>query len=660
MRCSTICGHTDTFVEYHTRHRILSHLRLTQTSFNPMPYGHREPKAKKEKEPEYQYTQARYHPVEEFLVTATEKLTSETPSFVLEVTWPRVALFYHSASPLCVQLRDRYVSVAREVRRRSIREPVEFWAINCEVHRDACEDLGIIAVPRLLGFPQGSIEGKLIQRTMNNNIEIEEVVNVLNVNLKEVDEAEEALKLLQDENERNKMKEYQLNNKNDPNKLHIGEIDHMREILHPHSELSDVCSDAMESFLHSIHSNIKQSRDGEVVPWSFDRLQIFREWLDLMHWTLPTRDMALIHNVINDFRNNFQVIEGSIEEVTRILKSHDYYKHPRKWSTSCAANNPEDLGFGCGFWKLLHIMSVGVAEQHGAVMGDLDRIVVGHNMGVVQDYVNEFGFANNRKAGENVVASYSACQKSESCRQDMGLEKKGLLSRFRKKIPITTDPSWRNLAIWLWQAHQSYRIERLRQTKEGYDSLLDSEEVQWPPAALCPKCYASGTIVDPDDHKIFLFSQDIVRDAVNDITWNKQRVYEHLKREYWPNTLQSPRVVVISRLTTRKRLAELKDRVHSSGWSIVSLLLLAVAMCMALNFSMVRRYLAGFSGRHKKMEYYLEDGEGKEDEDDDSYWKEWSNKSPEKCDIQPFVRPRRRAGSGGQSRFRPLQAFLDD
>ena len=272
----------------------------------------------------------------------SEKLTSDTPSFVLEVTWPRVALFYHPASPLCMQVRDRYVSVAREIRRRSIRAPVEFWAVSCEIHREACEDLGISAVPRLLGFPQGSIEGKLIQRTKNNDIEVEEIIHLLSVNLKAVDEAEEILKQRQkDEEDKSKMKEYQRSNRNDPQRKHIGKADPMREILHPHSVLSDIYRDDMESFLSFIHSNIQMDQKNNILPWTVDRLQIFREWIDLMHWALLTRDMVLLHNVINDMLNNFQTIEGSPKELKEILKSHDYYKHKRKWSTSCVSANPK-------------------------------------------------------------------------------------------------------------------------------------------------------------------------------------------------------------------------------------------------------------------------------------------------------------------------------
>ena len=186
------------------------------------------------------------------------------------------------------------------------------------------------------------MKGKLIQRTKNNDIEMEEIIHVLSVNLKEVDEAEEILKQRQkDEEDKSKMKEYQRNNRNDPQKMHIGKADHMREILHPHSVLSDIYRDDMESFLSFIHSNIQMDQKNNILPWTVDRLQIFREWIDLMHWALLTRDMVLLHNVINDMLNNFQTIEGSPKELKEILKSHDYYKHKRKWSTSCVSANPK-------------------------------------------------------------------------------------------------------------------------------------------------------------------------------------------------------------------------------------------------------------------------------------------------------------------------------
>lgn len=526
----------------------------------------------KQNEPNYQYNKAQYHPVEEYLVTSTEKLTSDTPSFVLEVTWPRVALFYHPASPLCIQLRDRYVAVAREIRRRSIRAPVEFWAISCEVHRDACEDLGVSAVPRILAFPGGRIDGVLVPRTSDNDIEVEKIIDILNVHLKDADEEEINKKNELDEDNA-KLREIEERAKaaNDPYQLHVGETDHMREILHPHSALSDVYADAMASLLHSIDGATKKDNTGFVEAWSWDQYHAFREWLDLMHWALPTRDMAMVHNIINDMRNNIQSIENRPDEVTRILASHDYYKKEPKWSSSCEAANKLDKGYACGFWKLLHVVSIGVVEQHHSVMGDLQRVVVPHITTTIRDYVQFYDFAKSRDGTELLLEAFEDCFGDDECQSRMGIRKKGLFARFRRRnIPGKKDKSWKELSIFLWKIHQEYRHRRLSKTGSGYDSLLKKEDLQWPPSDLCPTCISTQGMPVMVDGKFQGVSENLVPDALNQIVWKKDKVFEHLKHEYWPRSLQTPRVVVLDRWDSH----EVQDALHHGGWGIGGVFLL--------------------------------------------------------------------------------------
>ena len=233
------------------------------------------------KEPNYQYNKAQYHPIEEYVISSIEKLTSDTPSFVLEVTWPRIALFYHPASPLCLQLRDRYVAVAREIRRRSIRAPVEFWAVSCELYRDSCEELGVNSVPRILAFPGGKIEGVPVPRTNANDIELDKIVEILGIEIKDLDEEETAIEeKLEDESAQLREIEEGEKAEKDSYQIDIGEADHLRGILHPYSNaFSDVFSDAMVSLLHSIDTATSRDADGNTLPWSWDRFHAFREWL---------------------------------------------------------------------------------------------------------------------------------------------------------------------------------------------------------------------------------------------------------------------------------------------------------------------------------------------------------------------------------------------
>ena len=556
----------------------------------------------KKKEPNYQYNKAQYHPIEEYLVTSTEKLTSDTPSFVLEVTWPRVALFYHPASPLCIQLRDRYVAVAREIRRRSIRAPVEFWAVSCEVHRDACEDLEVTAVPRILAFPGGKIEGLLIPRTNENDIEVEQIIQILDITLKDLDE-EDAEKRDQLDEEAAKLREIEARARaaNDPYQMHVGKSDHMQEILHPHSELSDVYADAMASLLRSIDGSIEKDIKGYIVPWSWDQYHTFREWLDLMHWSLPTRDMAKVHNIVNDLRNNIKAIEDGPDEITRILASHDYYKKKPTWSASCRDANKADQGYACGFWKLLHIVSIGVVEQHQSVLGDLQRVLVSHVGTTVRDYVETFGFATSDVGRELFLQAFQDCLDETQCQQSMGIKKKGLFSRFRRRnIPVKTDKSWKELSIFLWKVHQAYRTNRLSRTQEGYDSLLNVEELQWPTVELCPMCYSRQGRPDIVAEENQNMDENLVVDELNQITWNKERVFDQLKHEYWPRSLQSPRVVVLDRWDSKQM--EILHPGAGGVWTIVTVLVVLLLCGFAVRSIATSKCHKFRFIRHKKQE----------------------------------------------------------
>jgi hypothetical protein len=562
------------------------------------------------KEPNYQYNKAQYHPIDEYLITSTERLTSDTPSFVLEVTWPRVALFYHPASPLCIQLRDRYVAVAREIRRRSIRAPVEFWAVSCEVHRDACEDLGVNAVPRILAFPRGKIDGLLVPRTNENGIEVEKIIDILGVTLKDLDE-EEADKKEELEEESAHLREIEERAKaaNDPYRMHIAESDHMREILHPHSDLSDIFSDAMMSLLHSIDGATLKDSKGYITPWSWDQYHAFREWLDLVHWSLPTRDMAKVHNIINDLRNNVDAIEDRPDEITRILASHNYYKNSPKWSKSCSGSSKENKGYTCGFWKLLHIISIGVVEQHKSVMGDLQRVRIPHVAHAIRDYVETFGFADSKDGKELFLEAFQDCLEEKQCQQQLGLKAKGLFSRFRQRnLPPKTDKSWKELSIFLWKIHQDYRINKLGTVEEGQDTLQKVEELQWPPVALCPLCYSTRRITDivAGDNQI---DDKMAVDTRSKIIWNKEKVFEHLKHEYWPRALQSPRVVVLDRWNS-KHLDMLSTSKGEFGIFVAVLFLLLFGAFAFWFFALSKRHKFGMSRRTKGRFQSLRPGLG--------------------------------------------------
>jgi len=587
----------------------------------------------KRDQPQYQYNKAQYHPVEEYLVTSAEKLTSATPGWVLEVTWPRVALFYHPSSALCIQLRDRYVAVAREIRRKSIRTPVEFWAVSCEVHRDACEELGVSAVPKILAFRASEIEGQVIPRTNNNEIEIERITKILEIDLQ--NNHEEELKdeeTLQKDREKLLQIENRAKDAKDPNKMIVVESDHLQEILHPHTDHSNVYADAMASLFLSLDGTTQQIVDG--MPWSRKEYLAFREWIDLLHWSLPTRDMAKAHNIINDIRNNIVSIRKRPDDITEILETHNFYSDGTNWSESCEDNIKANKGYACGFWKLLHVISIGVYTQHEQVLGDLQRVAVPHVAKTISNYIKFFGFAGKSDEQELLVAAFGNCTKDDGCQQRMGLGKKGLLSEFWKRNnPRKDDDSWKELSIFLWQIHQTYRRTILNRTLQ---------EMQWPSAIACPKCYSKKKVVDvenlePDD--------SIIVDSFNQIVWNKEPLFTHLKHEYWPHALQTPRVVVLDQWNDKHIAVSL----YGGNSQILDILKMSLFI---IGFAICLSTLRKMNFRKPKRRYF------RPREDSDTHHV-WLGTKPS-GHFYAQSQPRRRIKGRGQ-RFRiASRPFLDD
>ena len=105
------------------------------------------------------YSSKQSYPVIEYL-PSDEELESAilTPSFVLEVTWPRIVQFYHPISPRCQSFQPTFVNVARGIKRRSSRLPIEFYTVNCGVYREICElGFNVSNVPTIIGFKSGEI-----------------------------------------------------------------------------------------------------------------------------------------------------------------------------------------------------------------------------------------------------------------------------------------------------------------------------------------------------------------------------------------------------------------------------------------------------------------------------------------------------------------------
>jgi hypothetical protein len=100
-------------------------------------------------------------------------------------------------------------------------------------------------------------------------------------------------------------------------------------------------------------------------PLTQRKKETLTDWLDLMSIALP-QEWGL-QTAIDDLRDNIELISKDQSSLERILFRHKLQR--ATYSDSCAPKK-DDIGisgggFTCGFWKLLHTMTIGIAEHRG-------------------------------------------------------------------------------------------------------------------------------------------------------------------------------------------------------------------------------------------------------------------------------------------------------
>jgi hypothetical protein len=121
--------------------------------------------------------------------------------------------------------------------------------------------------------------------------------------------------------------------------------------------------DTSLSFLHGLKMGLFR----ESGPLSLRKKQALTDWLDLMSIALP-QEWGL-QTAIDDLSDSIDLISQDQKSLERILFRHKL--HRVTWSDSCSSSpKKKDIGisgggFTCGFWKLIHTMTIGIAEHRG-------------------------------------------------------------------------------------------------------------------------------------------------------------------------------------------------------------------------------------------------------------------------------------------------------
>lgn len=495
----------------------------------------------------YLYNSKQSYPVIEYLPSDEELESASltlTPSFVLEVTWPRIIQFYHPNSPRCRSFQPTFVNAARGMKRRSSRLPIEFYAVNCGLYRELCE-LGfhVNEVPTIIGFQSGEIERTALilpgsvdgfadsTKEFVNDVELkmEYIALTMGIPLDPVKGANAntnaAIAMSKG------IEKYNQNDqKMDSVKQHSMHLVKLRV-----RQTEEVFNDAMSSLVTAITSRTSRGK-----ALSSDASDALAEFLDLVRWASPPE--TKIHSFAEDMKEEFVQVVASEDALLKVVQRHSQQEFT--WSSQCTAS--VHGGFNCGVWSLLHILTVGVAERHSFVLGDTESVSIISAGQVIRSFIEQL-FLDCESCRDLWIELFD-----ENC---SGMYEIAISKERNANEGKIDDDGWKFLALCVWKMHNDYRQHN-----------MDPPTSLWPTHTDCPKCWLSL----PGDNFLQLDST------------NRNELYNHLKTTYWQGGIHNNRLIVLNKLSQMKRalsMKRLRARMTANYWSTPLLVMNLFIVC---------------------------------------------------------------------------------
>lgn len=268
------------------------------------------------------------------------------------------------------------------------------------------------------------------------------------------------------------------------------------------TKAEDMLNDAALSFTRGLLMGV--FRKDPRAPLDYKRKEALKDWLDLLSVSLPP-EMGL-HELIDTLKYNIVSISQSLENLEMVVKKH---KIPNpNWSDSCTSKSEKNIGFFCGFWKLLHIMSIGFAEQAGGLsLQESDPSVRVLSTTAAGDIVRSYmaNFFNCDKCTQRFIAQYDDCS-FDRC------------TRFSDETVNAPADSWREFPMWLWEIHNDVSRSKANRAAEAFDNLgVKGQAKKW----------------KHNMNAVYPHIDQCVSCINADGTWDEVAVYNHLEKEYW-------------------------------------------------------------------------------------------------------------------------------
>ena len=312
--------------------------------------------------------------------------------------------------------------------------------------------------------------------------------------------------------------------------------------------LENAFSDATLSLVEGLKHGIFTDEEN---PLDHRRKEALRDWLSLLSATLPP-ELAL-HMLINDLLANIDIASQKKSKLLKILKKHPIKE--RKWSAECSRSGKrsETGGFSCGFWKLFHIISVGLAEQRGGI--DVGKTAISPMKAA--DTLREYMalFFGCELCSRNFLSQYDQCA-YRRC------------DRLSESAQDLDDGEWYEFALYLWEFHNGISVNVYNE-KAGSNKAMGRDEI---------------SVIFPSMEQCFLCLKE-------DGTFDDEHVTRHLVEAYWSGPDGDSKDELL-----RSYERSLEKPMFSNSILFLSLSIMAVAA-----YSMKRRYIKR-TGLHKKFD----------------------------------------------------------
>ena len=307
---------------------------------------------------------------------------------------------------------------------------------------------------------------------------------------------------------------------------------------------SDATLSLVEGLKHGIFTD-------EANPLDHRRKEALRDWLSLLSATLPP-ELAL-HMLINDLLANIDTASQKKSKLLKILKKHPIKE--RKWSAECSRSGKrsETGGFSCGFWKLFHIISVGLAEQRVGI--DVGKTAISPMKAA--DTLREYMvlFFGCELCSRNFLSQYDQCA-YRRC------------DRLSESAQDLEDVDWYEFALYLWEFHNGISVNVYNE-KAGSNKAMGRDEI---------------SVIFPSMEQCFLCLKE-------DGTFDDEHVTRHLVEAYWSGPDGDSKDELL-----RSYERSLEKPMFSNSILFLSLSMMAVAA-----YIMKRRYIKR-TGLHKKFD----------------------------------------------------------